>query len=79
LFTDENGKSREVFSKPGEARWFPPFKHKVENLGDTTYSAVYVGIKGMTNASAAQLTPAEQQQQIAQALAYLASEPGALH
>jgi quercetin dioxygenase-like cupin family protein len=79
LFTDENGKSREVFSKPGEARWFPPFKHKVENLGDTTYSAVYVGIKGMTNASATQLTPAEQQQQIAQALAYLASEPGALH
>jgi quercetin dioxygenase-like cupin family protein len=46
LFTDENGKTREVFSKPGEARWYPPFKHRVENLGDTPYDAVYVGIKG---------------------------------
>lgn len=45
-FTDENGKVREVFSKPGEARWYPPFKHRVENLGDTTYRAVYVGVKG---------------------------------
>ena len=45
-FTDENGKTREVFAKPGESRWFPAFKHKVENLGDTTYNAVYIGIKG---------------------------------
>lgn len=45
-FTDENGKVREVFSKPGEARWYPPFKHKVENLGDTPYDAVYIGVKG---------------------------------
>jgi quercetin dioxygenase-like cupin family protein len=45
-FTDENGKVREVFSKPGEARWYPPFKHRVENLGDTAYDAVYVGVKG---------------------------------
>ena len=44
-FTDENGKVREVYSKPGEARWYPPFKHRVENLGDTPYEAVYVGIK----------------------------------
>jgi quercetin dioxygenase-like cupin family protein len=44
-FTDENGKTREVFSKPGEVRWYPPFKHKVENLGDTTYDGVYVGVK----------------------------------
>jgi len=44
-FTDEHGKTQEVFAKPGEARWFPPFKHKVENLGDTAYSAVYIGIK----------------------------------
>ena len=50
-FTDENGKVREVFSKPGEARWYPPFKHKVENLGDTTYDAVYIGIKGKLAAS----------------------------
>jgi quercetin dioxygenase-like cupin family protein len=45
-FTDESGKTREVFSKAGEVRWYPPFKHKVENLGDTTYDAVYVGVKG---------------------------------
>jgi quercetin dioxygenase-like cupin family protein len=44
-FTDENGKTQEVFAKPGEGRWFPPFKHKVENLGDTAYRAVYIGIK----------------------------------
>jgi hypothetical protein len=45
-FIDENGKVREVFSKPGEARWYPPFKHKVENLGDTSYEALYIGVKG---------------------------------
>lgn len=45
-FTDENGKVREIYSKPGEARWYPPFKHRVENLGDTSYDAVYVGLKG---------------------------------
>jgi quercetin dioxygenase-like cupin family protein len=44
-FTDENGKTREVFAKPGESRWYPPFKHRVENLGDTAYNAVYIGIK----------------------------------
>jgi quercetin dioxygenase-like cupin family protein len=44
-FTDENGKTQEVFAKSGESRWFPPFKHKVENLGDTSYSAIYIGIK----------------------------------
>jgi quercetin dioxygenase-like cupin family protein len=44
-FTDENGKTQEVFAKPGESRWFPPFKHKVENLGSTSYNAVYIGIK----------------------------------
>jgi quercetin dioxygenase-like cupin family protein len=44
-FTDEHGKTREVFARPGESRWFPPLKHKVENLGDTAYNAVYIGIK----------------------------------
>jgi quercetin dioxygenase-like cupin family protein len=44
-FTDESGKTTEVFAKPGEPRWFPPFKHKVENLGETAYTAVYIGIK----------------------------------
>jgi quercetin dioxygenase-like cupin family protein len=44
-FTDENGKTQEIFAKPGDPRWFPPFKHKVENLGDSPYNAVYIGIK----------------------------------
>ena len=44
-FTDQNGKTQEVFAKPGESRWFPPFRHRVENLGDTSYNAVYIGIK----------------------------------
>ncbi len=44
-FTDENGKTREVFAKPGEVRWYPAAKHRVENLGDTTYDAVYIGVK----------------------------------
>jgi hypothetical protein len=44
-FTDENGKVREVYSKAGEARWYPPFKHRVENLGDTSYEALYIGVK----------------------------------
>ncbi len=45
-FTDENGKTREVFSKAGEVRWYAPVKHRVENLGDTTYDGVYIGVKG---------------------------------
>jgi beta-alanine degradation protein BauB len=44
-FTDEHGKVRETHSLAGEARWFPPFKHSVENLEDTPYNAVYIGIK----------------------------------
>jgi len=52
-FTDENGKVREVFSKAGEARWYPPFKHRVENLGDTTYRGVYIEVKGKSAAAAA--------------------------
>src|SRR5215471_3537536 len=38
-FTDQSGKTTEVFAKPGEARWFPPFKHRVENLGDKPFDA----------------------------------------
>lgn len=52
-FTDQNGKTKEVFARPGEARWFPPFKHRVENLGDTAYDAVYVAIKGKLATAAA--------------------------
>jgi hypothetical protein len=46
-----------VFAKPGESRWFPPFKHKVENLGDTSYSAVYIGIKSKHLANEVSLKP----------------------
>lgn len=60
-FTDESGKTREIFSKPGEARWYPPFKHKVENLGDTAYDGVYVGLKGnVVSAADPSGTPANQ-------------------
>jgi len=47
-FTDENGKVHEVYAKAGESRWFPPVKHKVENLGDETYNAVYIAVRGKT-------------------------------
>lgn len=47
-FTDQDGKTKEVYAKPGESRWYPAFKHKVENLGDTAYDAVYIGIKTKT-------------------------------
>ncbi len=50
-FTDQNGTVTEVFSKQGESRWFPPFRHKVENVGDTPYNAVYIGMKGKQTAS----------------------------
>jgi quercetin dioxygenase-like cupin family protein len=56
-FTDENGKTQEVFAKPGESRWFPPFKHKVENLGATSYNAVYIGIKNKHLNNEASLKP----------------------
>jgi S-adenosylmethionine:tRNA-ribosyltransferase-isomerase (queuine synthetase) len=57
--TDENGKVREVFSKAGEVRWYPPFKHRLENLGDTTYDAVYIGVKGkLAAASSGSTEPA---------------------
>jgi quercetin dioxygenase-like cupin family protein len=54
-FTDENGKVQEVYAKPGDPRWFPPFKHRVENLGDTSYNAVYIGIKNKHLANDASL------------------------
>jgi quercetin dioxygenase-like cupin family protein len=63
-FTDENGKTREVYSKRGEAHWYPPFKHRVENLGDTPYDAVYVGIKSgmsVSVASADSATPLDEE------------------
>jgi quercetin dioxygenase-like cupin family protein len=63
-FTDQNGKVTEVYAKTGETRWFPPFKHKVENLGDEPYNAVYVGIvhrpAGASNPSREDHVEAEQ-------------------
>ena len=44
-FTDEKGEVKEVYAKPGDTRFFPPFKHKVENLSDKAFDAVYVGLK----------------------------------
>ena len=44
-FTDEKGNVKEVNAKPGESRFFPPFHHKVENLSDKPFDAVYVGLK----------------------------------
>jgi quercetin dioxygenase-like cupin family protein len=62
-FTDENGKTQEVSAKPGESRWFPPFKHKVENLGSTSYNAVYIGIKNkhLNNEASLKLMPGPSQ------------------
>lgn len=51
-FTDDTGKTQEVFSKQGEARWFPPFKHVVENLSDKPYEGVYVAVKSPGKTSA---------------------------
>jgi quercetin dioxygenase-like cupin family protein len=51
-FTDQDGKVTEVYAKAGEARWFPPHKHKVENLGDEPYNGVYIGIRGKLAARA---------------------------
>jgi quercetin dioxygenase-like cupin family protein len=44
-FTDQDGKTKEVNAKVGEARYFPPFKHKVENLENKSFDAVYIGLK----------------------------------
>src|ERR1700689_564939 len=60
-FTDENGKVREVFSKAGEVRWYPAFKHKVENLGDTIYDAVYIGVKGKLAAANESAEPTDEE------------------
>jgi hypothetical protein len=69
-FTDQNGKITEVYAKAGESRWFPPVKHKVENLGDETYNAVYIAIKGKTAmASGAKLDSPVSTEQIAKILA----------
>jgi quercetin dioxygenase-like cupin family protein len=64
-FTDENGKTQEVFAKRGDPRWFPPFKHKVENLGATSYDAVYIGIKNkhLNNEASLKAGPSQMDEQ----------------
>lgn len=44
-FTDATGKTFEASAKRGEARWFDAFSHKVENLDDKGFDAVYVVVK----------------------------------
>jgi quercetin dioxygenase-like cupin family protein len=44
-FTDQVGNVQEVSAKRGESRWFPAFKHQVENLGDSSFDGVYIGMK----------------------------------
>ena len=68
-FTDENGKVTEVFAKAGEARWFAPFKHTVENVGDTAYNAVYVGMRGGKNVISNQVEDKEVLEAVARAVA----------
>lgn len=75
-FTDENGKTREVYAKPGEARWYPPFKHKVENLGDETYRAVYIGVKTKTISADSLYGEPLSQQETQKILSELLSSPG---
>jgi hypothetical protein len=67
-FTDENGKTQDVYSKPGEARWFPPFRHTVENLGETSYSGVYIAVKGSTAVNRQSLQADEQAARILAAI-----------
>lgn len=52
-FSDQNGSIQEVRATHGEARWFPAFKHRVENLSDTSYDGVYIGVKNGATARAA--------------------------
>lgn len=51
-FTDPKGNVQDIRALHGEARWFPAFKHKVENLSDTAYDGIYIGVKGSSSAAA---------------------------
>jgi quercetin dioxygenase-like cupin family protein len=44
-FTDPDGNVVEAHANPGEARFFPAFKHKVENLSDKPFDGVYIEVK----------------------------------
>jgi quercetin dioxygenase-like cupin family protein len=75
LFTDSEGKTQEVYAKPGEARWFPPFRHTVENLGETAYSGVYIAVKGGAGVrgSAKHQSPKSEEETAKALVAYLVS------
>lgn len=47
-FTDQSGSTQEVRAIHGEARWFPAVHHTVQNLSDTSYDGVYIGVKSKT-------------------------------
>jgi hypothetical protein len=80
-FTDQDGKIREVNATHGEARWFPPFKHRVENLSDTPYDAVYIGVKGVPASSASSGTNGltEQDREMVAAFLQLANRQNLQH
>lgn len=44
-FVDAEGKVAEANAKPGDARWFPAFKHKVESLSDKPFDGMYIEVK----------------------------------
>ncbi|HZP18256.1 MAG TPA: cupin domain-containing protein [Terriglobales bacterium] len=44
-FTDDKGNTTEAYAKAGDSRWFPTFKHTVENLSDKPFDGVYIGMK----------------------------------
>ena len=45
-FTYPDGKSEESSGKAGETRWHPGSKHLPENLGDKSFEAILVELKG---------------------------------
>ena len=75
-FTDQHGKVQEVFAKAGEARWFPPFKHRVENVGDTPYNAVYIGMKSKASLASSGGMAKTDDQELARIVAQYASHSG---
>jgi quercetin dioxygenase-like cupin family protein len=52
-FVDQNGNTQEVRATHGEARWFPAFKHRVENLSDTSFDGIYIAVKGIATTATA--------------------------
>jgi hypothetical protein len=44
-FVDEQGNVKVSSYSPGDTRWVPSIKHRGENLEDTTYSAIFIGLK----------------------------------